>query len=49
MLFLELWFWMFAAVAVGVFWLCPTRLRVLWLVMLSVGGGIAGDVFPAIA
>ena len=35
MLFLELWFWMFAAVAVGVFWLCPTRLRVLWLVAAS--------------
>ena len=35
MLFLEQWFWSFAAVAVVGFWLCPPVLRVLWLVGAS--------------
>ena len=35
MLFLEQWFWLFAAVAVPVFWLCPQRLKVYWLLAAS--------------
>lgn len=31
MLFLELWFWIFAAIAVPVYWLCPGRLKLYWL------------------
>ena len=35
MLFLELWFWIFAATAIPVFWVCPRRLKVYWLVLAS--------------
>jgi alginate O-acetyltransferase complex protein AlgI len=31
MLFLETWFWLFAAVAIPVYLLCPRRLKVYWL------------------
>jgi len=31
MLFLESWFWIFAAVAVPVYWLCPRPLKLYWL------------------
>jgi len=35
MLFLEPWFWSFAAVAVPVYWLCPRRLKLYWLLGAS--------------
>ena len=35
MLFLAPWFWVFAAVAVPVFWLCPRPLKVYWLLAAS--------------
>jgi alginate O-acetyltransferase complex protein AlgI len=35
MLFLALWFWGFAALAVPLFWLCPRRLRLAWLLLTS--------------
>jgi alginate O-acetyltransferase complex protein AlgI len=35
MLFLELWFWIFAAVAVPVYWLCPRPLKLYWLLAAS--------------
>lgn len=31
MLFLENWFWIFAAVAVPAYWLCPRALKIYWL------------------
>src|SRR5262245_34458132 len=31
MLFLETWFWLFAAVAIPVYWICPRRLKLYWL------------------
>jgi alginate O-acetyltransferase complex protein AlgI len=35
MLFLDLWFWKFAAVAIPGLWLCPARLRIPWLLAAS--------------
>jgi alginate O-acetyltransferase complex protein AlgI len=35
MLFLESWFWIFAAVAVPVYWLCPRRLKLYWVLGAS--------------
>ncbi len=35
MLFLETWFWIFAAVAVPVYWLCPRPLKLYWLLSAS--------------
>src|SRR5215470_17168447 len=35
MLFLTPWFWMFAAVAVPLYWLCPRRLKLYWLLAAS--------------
>lgn len=35
MLFLELWFWIFAAIAVPVFWVCPRPLKLYWLLGAS--------------
>ncbi|MEO8601867.1 MAG: MBOAT family O-acyltransferase [bacterium] len=35
MLFLDLWFWQFAAIAVAVYLLCPQRLKVAWLLIAS--------------
>jgi len=35
MLFLELWFWIFAAVAVPIYWLCPKGLKLYWLLAAS--------------
>src|SRR6185503_7253194 len=35
MLFLELWFWIFAAVAVPVYWICPRPLKLYWLLGAS--------------
>src|ERR1700737_4221325 len=35
MLFLTVWFWIFAAVAVPVFWLCPRPLKLYWLLTAS--------------
>ncbi len=35
MLFLEGWFWVFAAVAVPGYWLCPRRLKLAWLLVTS--------------
>jgi alginate O-acetyltransferase complex protein AlgI len=35
MLFLEIWFWIFAAVAVPVYWLCPRSVKVYWLLAAS--------------
>jgi alginate O-acetyltransferase complex protein AlgI len=35
MLFLDLWFWKFAAVAIPGLWLCPVWLRVPWLLAAS--------------
>jgi alginate O-acetyltransferase complex protein AlgI len=34
-LFLEVWFWHFAAVAVPVYWLCPRALKLHWLLIAS--------------
>lgn len=36
MLFLESWFWVFAAVAIPAYWLCPQRLKLYWLLIASV-------------
>src|SRR4051812_49230701 len=35
MLFLENWFWRFAAVAVPLYWLCPRPLKLYWLLLAS--------------
>ncbi|MCH2171759.1 MBOAT family protein [Myxococcota bacterium] len=35
MLFLDLWFWGFAGIAIPGFWLCPRRLKLIWLVAAS--------------
>jgi alginate O-acetyltransferase complex protein AlgI len=35
MLFLDVWFWLFAAVAVPVFWLCPAPAKRYWLLAAS--------------
>jgi alginate O-acetyltransferase complex protein AlgI len=35
MLFLETWFWIFAAAAIPVYWLCPSRLKPYWLLLAS--------------
>ena len=35
MLFLDTWFWIFAAVAIPVFWLCPRPLKLYWLLGAS--------------
>ena len=35
MLFLEIWFWVFAALAVPVYWLCPRVLKLPWLLAAS--------------
>ena len=35
MLFLAIWFWVFAAVAVPVYWLCPQRFKLYWLLAAS--------------
>jgi len=35
MLFLEAWFWLFAAAAVPVYWLCPRALKLYWLLLAS--------------
>lgn len=35
MIFLETWFWIFAAVAVPGFWLCPKSLKLYWLLATS--------------
>ncbi len=35
MLFLESWFWIFAAVAVPVYWLCPRPVKLYWLLAAS--------------
>src|SRR5262245_8844034 len=35
MLFLETWFWLFAAAAVPVYWLCPRPLKLYWLLVAS--------------
>jgi alginate O-acetyltransferase complex protein AlgI len=35
MLFLDTWFWIFAAVAVPVYWLCPQRWKAIWLLAAS--------------
>jgi alginate O-acetyltransferase complex protein AlgI len=35
MLFLELWFWIFAAVAVPAYWICPRPLKLYWLLGAS--------------
>jgi alginate O-acetyltransferase complex protein AlgI len=35
MLFLETWFWIFAGIALPVFWVCPQRLKVYWLLVAS--------------
>jgi alginate O-acetyltransferase complex protein AlgI len=36
MLFLEIWFWIFAAVAIPVYWICPQRVKLYWLLVCSV-------------
>lgn len=36
MLFLDTWFWIFAAIAVPVYWLCPQRWKAYWLLAASV-------------
>ncbi|HVN85509.1 MAG TPA: MBOAT family O-acyltransferase [Candidatus Binatia bacterium] len=36
MLFLESWFWIFAAAATPLYWLCPIRLRGHWLLIASI-------------
>jgi alginate O-acetyltransferase complex protein AlgI len=35
MLFLDLWFWVFAIVAVPLYWLCPRRVKLYWLLTAS--------------
>jgi alginate O-acetyltransferase complex protein AlgI len=35
MLFLELWFWIFAAAAIPVYWICPRPLKLYWLLAAS--------------
>jgi alginate O-acetyltransferase complex protein AlgI len=35
MLFLESWFWIFAAAAIPLYWLCPRRLKLYWLLVAS--------------
>jgi len=35
MIFLDLWFWAFAAVAVPGYWICPRRAKLVWLVAAS--------------
>jgi alginate O-acetyltransferase complex protein AlgI len=35
MLFLDVWFWLFAAVAVPVFWICPREWKRYWLLAAS--------------
>jgi alginate O-acetyltransferase complex protein AlgI len=35
MLFLELWFWIFAAAAIPLYWLCPRRLKLYWVLAAS--------------
>jgi alginate O-acetyltransferase complex protein AlgI len=35
MLFLEQWFWIFAGIAVPVYWLCPRALKLYWLLAAS--------------
>lgn len=35
MLFLEPWFWIFAAVATPLYWICPARLKAIWLSIAS--------------
>ncbi|HVN85507.1 MAG TPA: MBOAT family O-acyltransferase [Candidatus Binatia bacterium] len=35
MLFLEPWFWIFIAIAIPMYWLCPPRLKVYWLLLVS--------------
>jgi len=35
MLFLETWFWIFAAVAVPGYWICPRPLKLPWLIVAS--------------
>src|SRR5215470_16060597 len=35
MLFLETWFWLFAAVVVPLYWLCPRALKAYWLFAAS--------------
>jgi len=36
MLFLELWFWIFVAATIPVYWVCPQRLKLYWLLLASV-------------
>jgi alginate O-acetyltransferase complex protein AlgI len=35
MLFLETWFWLFAAAAIPVYWVCPSPLKLYWLLLAS--------------
>ena len=36
MIFLDTWFWLFAAIALPGYWLCPARLKLYWLLLASV-------------
>jgi alginate O-acetyltransferase complex protein AlgI len=36
MLFLESWFWVFAAIAVPTYWVCPRPLKLYWLLLACV-------------
>ncbi len=35
MLFLETWFWQFAALVIPLYWLCPRALKIYWLLVVS--------------